>query len=65
MPDLFLRDGCSMNPPWWEYHSNLVSLASWLVGVGDLAGPDQVVRFFEKPWNWGEEWERYKQESGA
>lgn len=44
---------------WWETHTELVAFARVLVdSQGTLEAAD-VIRYLEKPWKWGPEYERW------
>lgn len=44
---------------WFEKHDNLTAFASVLIDLGTFERPKDVLYFFEKPWKWEPEWERW------
>lgn len=42
---------------WHEDHSNLVAVANMLYDEG--ADSQELLNFFEKPWNYSEAWDNY------
>lgn len=48
-----------MTEAWYTSHTNLVELATWLNDEEGFHKPMDVIDFFEKPWHYQDEWERY------
>lgn len=48
-----------MTKHWYETHENLVMLATALDAACYFGEPADVIRFFEKPWKWSDEWDRW------
>lgn len=44
---------------WYETHENLVMLATALDDDCRFNETGDVIRFFEKPWKWEPEWDRW------
>lgn len=42
---------------WHDSHDNVLSLANALVYDCYLSTCEDLLRYFEKPWNWDREWE--------
>ena len=49
--------------PWYTDHVNLSRLAAWMADEGYAAR--EVAAMLEKPWHYGDEWERAQKEHGA
>jgi hypothetical protein len=46
-----------VNPAsWFASYANVVSLGAWLVDHDEFTKPSQLQRFYEKPWNYSDEW---------
>jgi hypothetical protein len=41
---------------WWSDPSNTLELARKLTDEGHILDTEEMLRFFEKPWKWTEEW---------
>ena len=39
---------------WWNNSAAVIGVASHGIDTGDLVTPQDVLAFFEKPWNYGE-----------
>lgn len=48
-----------MTREWFESESSRCGLARWLLDQGMLETGLDVLRFFEKPWNWSHEYQHY------
>ena len=49
---------------WWDRHIMLVSVADWAVDEGELVSANDVLAFFEKPWNYNELYEGWVRSTG-
>ena len=47
-----------MEMKWFESHDNLIELAHWLLVDGWFTYPIDLLRYFEKPWKWEDEWDK-------
>jgi len=45
---------------WHESHDNRIALARHLIEIGRLDVADEVLYFFEKPWKWTPDWEKFQ-----
>lgn len=45
---------------WWRDQDNQHMLARELIRKGELATPEEVLYFFEKPWKYDPEWTEYE-----
>ena len=50
---------------WYEYVSNVSDLAEWMTEECLFTTPEQVVRFFQKPWKWEVEFHCYQAHKNA
>lgn len=50
---------------WYEDHDNLLGLGTWLVDECEITTCQELLRFFEKPWKWTEEWNSFKAQQAA
>lgn len=46
---------------WFDSYDNVLSLANALVNDCYISTVEDLLRFFEKPWNWEHEWEWFAQ----
>jgi len=44
---------------WYMVYDNVYDLGAALAWRGDLYTVEALLRYFEKPWKWTPEWERY------
>ena len=44
---------------WFHSSSNVLVLADWLEDGGCFESTRDVIRYFEKPWKWADEWAAY------
>jgi hypothetical protein len=44
---------------WWQHQNRVQALARFLLAIGELYSTDSLMRFFEKPWKWENEWKSY------
>lgn len=45
---------------WYHVYDNVYGLAQWLDGFSYFSGTDEMLRYFEKPWKWGQEYRCYQ-----
>ena len=45
---------------WFESYENRQELAAHLITVGVLTTPRSVLRFYEKPWKYTPEWDKFQ-----
>lgn len=41
---------------WFDVHDNRITLAHWMLDNGRFTERGSIIDFFEKPWNYTEEW---------
>lgn len=51
-----------MKQPWYESQSNRNALARWLDDRDEFTNPIDVIRFFDTPWKFNDEWQEYQSE---
>jgi Mg2+/Co2+ transporter CorB len=48
---------------WHDDYDNIITLGRWLVEKKDFTA-EQILRFFEKPWKWSDEYKEMRSDNG-
>jgi len=47
---------------WFATYDNITALGAWLIESAQIVEVKDLQYFYEKPWKWDKEWEKYQME---